>query len=63
MLTAGRPLRWALTHISSVSDFSIFPTLGYGGAQSADFGSNIDRKWGFSPIKFVRGHVDHPYRR
>ena len=37
--------------------FPNFPTLGNAGLKVSIRGPNINKNWGFSPLKFVRGHV------
>jgi len=46
-----------------VLDFPSFPALGNGGAESVDFGSENLAKLGVSPLKFLGGMYEHPYRR
>jgi len=41
----------------TVLDFPTFSALGNGGAQSVDFESEMCKNRGFSPLKFVRGHI------
>jgi len=53
----GRPHLATDFNYPIVLDFPIFPALGNGGAQCVDFGSENRQIWGFSPLKFVRGHV------
>ena len=43
-----------------VLDFPIFPAVVNGVLKVAILGPKIAKKWGFSPLKFVRGHIRTP---
>ena len=46
-----------------VLDFPIFLALGNGGLKVSILDLQIDENCGFSPLEFVRGTYEHPYRR